>query len=78
MIETILIVGIAAAIAALVYYRQERQRQHRRQQEEQARQNGGVVPAADAGAQPGQNDAGVFPPPGDPAWNDWVAGGVGH
>ena len=72
-LESLVIVGLAAALAFLVYYRQQRQQAHRR--EEEARRQAG-------GQGQGQNgqavDRGLFPPPGDPEVANWAAGGIGH
>lgn len=88
LLESLVIIGLAATLAFLVYYRQQRQLQNRRAanaaQAANAQQNapapvGVPQPAAEAGAQPaGEGDRGFFPNPGDPDWNQWVAGGVGH
>jgi SEL1 protein len=93
LLESLIIIGLAATLAFLVYYRQQRQLQNRRvalaAQAANAQQNvpapaGAVPPAARAGAEAGaaqrigDRDRGFFPNPGDPDWNQWVAGGVGH
>ena len=98
ILESLLIVGLAAALAFLVYYRQRRQTNHRRETEAQqqggannnnnnqpqaqaqvqANENG-IVPPAEEQRLPGQQaDGGFFPPPEDPNYAAWVAGGVGH
>ena len=91
ILESLLIIGLAAALVFLVYYRQQRAMHHRRmreqrRQEEQQQQvpthelQGqaivGQAPPLQQGLQP---EDGFFPPPGDP--NDhgqWMAGGIGH
>ncbi len=81
VIESLVILGLAAALAFLVYYRQVRQQNHRRTAEQQGNANGAPAPAAQQVQEqiPGQQpDGGFFPPPGDPNVNQWVAGGVGH
>ncbi|KAI4116556.1 MAG: hypothetical protein LQ345_003043 [Seirophora villosa] len=89
IIESLIILGLAGALAFLVYYRQQRQNSHRRemerQQQQQQQQGQGAVPAAQqqppvqAPPMPGQQaDGGFFPPQGDPNYGQWVAGGVGH
>jgi SEL1 protein len=93
LIESLIIIGLAATLAFLVYYRQQRQLQNRRAalaaQAGNAQQNapapaGIQPPAAEQGegagaAQPaGEGDRGFFPNPGDPDWHQWVAGGIGH
>jgi SEL1 protein len=90
LLETLLIGGLVAALGWLIYYRQQQQRaaeQRRRQgedangqQQQQAQGNGdargqGQQPPPAPGQQP---DGGFFPPPGDPNFNAWAAGGVGH
>lgn len=71
VMETVLIMVLAAALVWLIYYRQARQMVHRRAEQERLRQAGLPVPAIPA-------DNGVFPGPGDPAALDWVARGIGH
>ena len=90
LIESLIIISLAGALAALVYARQQAQRRR----EEEARRGVGQVqqhpppagapqPPAAQQPQPPQPpaqepDRGMFPPPGDPNFNNWVAGGVGH
>jgi SEL1 protein len=76
IIESLVIIGLAAALVFLIYYRQQHQLAHRRG-EVAARVPAGDQPADGQHPQP-LNDRGVFPQPGDPELNDWVAGGVGH
>lgn len=75
ILESFIIIGLAAALVWLIYYRQQRQLAHRRQEEaaraEQARQ-----PEPVPQQQP--LDRGLFPPPDDPAFQQWVVGGIGH
>ncbi|KAL9029401.1 MAG: hypothetical protein Q9196_002356 [Gyalolechia fulgens] len=97
IIESLIILGLAGALAFLVYYRQQRQNSHRREmerQQQQQQQQGGLSPPPppppppqqqqpQAPAQgpplPGQQpDGGFFPPPGDPNYGPWIAGGAGH
>ncbi|GAB7364738.1 hypothetical protein MBLNU230_g5536t1 [Neophaeotheca triangularis] len=71
LIETLLIGGLLAALAWLVFYRRQQRRnaEERRQGEGEQQQ-----PPVD-----GQQAAGgMFPPPGDPARAEWIAGGIGH
>ena len=92
ILDSLIIVGLAAALAFLVYYRQQRQTNHRREAETQ--QQGDRDPP-DQPLRPGQPqaenaippeerlpgqqaDGGFFPPPEDPNYPAWVAGGVGH
>lgn len=72
-LETLLVLSLAGALVFLIYYRNHRRQEHRRNQEAAAGHQGGQV----QGQQP-EADRGLFPPPGDPAFNDWVAGGIGH
>lgn len=75
MLETLMILGLAATLVFLIYYRQQRQLAHRRGEREDAARAQGELPAVGGDeAQPG----GLFPQPGDPAFNDWAAGGIGH
>ena len=79
IIDSLIILGIAGALAFLVYYRQLRLQNHRRAMEQQHAGGpvAGGVPAAPI--VPGQQpDGGFFPPPGDPNRGQWVAGGIGH
>jgi SEL1 protein len=71
LIESFIIMGLAAALVFLIYYRQQHQLAHRQNEEARARQGG-------EGQQEQPQDRGVFPQPGDPEFGQWVAGGVGH
>ncbi|KAF2139965.1 uncharacterized protein K452DRAFT_289344 [Aplosporella prunicola CBS 121167] len=76
ILETLVILGLSAALALLVWYRNQaaRQGRERREREErERRREGGAV-----GAGAGEGDRGFFPRPGDPAFGEWVVGGVGH
>lgn len=91
IIDTLVILGLAGVLAFLVYYRNqaaERARRLREQQERLQQQAGGAHPGERGNGQ-GQTgeerrqggapaDGGFFPPPDDPNFNAWVAGGVGH
>lgn len=72
LIESLVIVGLAAALVFLIYWRQQHQLAHRRGADAARVQNG------DAPEQQAQEDRGMFPQPGDPEFGQWVAGGVGH
>ncbi|KAH0837482.1 hypothetical protein AYO21_08919 [Fonsecaea monophora] len=96
LVESLIIIALAGALALLVYARQARQRvleEERRQAQARAQaqaqnQNQGFAQAAapqhppqqqqQAHANNGGQDRGMFPPPGDLDWNNWVAGGIGH
>ncbi len=82
ILESLIIIGLAAALGFLVYYRQQRQLEHRRAQEQQQQQQQQDVAANGAPVeeqqQPQEQDRGLFPRPGDPDFNNWVAGGIGH
>ena len=80
IIESLIIVGLAAALAFLVYYRQQRQTNHRRAVEQRGGEANAAANVAPQGQPlPGQQaDGGFFPPPGDPNYGQWVAGGIGH
>jgi len=76
IIESLVLIGLGATLVFLIYYRQARQLAHRQneqaqQQQQQQQQQGEQV------GQAGVN-GGLFPQPGDPAFGQWVAGGVGH
>ncbi|QIW98107.1 hypothetical protein AMS68_003625 [Peltaster fructicola] len=75
LVITLIIAGLIGVLLWLFWYRQQQQRALERRRREAVQQNadGNVNIAAEQ-----QHDRGVFPPPGDPAWNQWVAGGVGH
>ncbi|KAA8575524.1 hypothetical protein MFRU_002g00310 [Monilinia fructicola] len=73
LFESLIIIGLAAALVFLIVYRQQRQEAHRRGE--------GAAANAQQNAQPANGEApnrGLFPQPGDANFNDWVAGGVGH
>lgn len=89
IVESLIIITLAGALAFLVYYRNQRQTNHRRDVERQEQQRQPPPPQGGEGdqqqrqqRQPGvegqQADGGFFPPPGDPGHAQWVAGGVGH
>jgi SEL1 protein len=73
VLETLIIVALAATLVVLVYLRQ--QRALRRAQREPAPGAGAAAGAAEAQR---PEDRGFFPPPDDPEFGAWVAGGVGH
>ncbi|KAF9875858.1 ubiquitin-protein ligase sel1 [Colletotrichum karsti] len=78
--ESLIIVFLALSLVLLLYYRQQRQQQHRQEEEarrRQEQQNQQGQAAAPAPVAP-QQDQGMFPQPGNPEWNNWVAGGIGH
>jgi SEL1 protein len=83
LVESLIIIGLAATLGFLVYYRQQRQlagQRAREQAQVQAQaQTQGQQQVQDGGQIQGQDqDRGLFPNPGDPDWNQWVAGGIGH
>ena len=83
IIDSLIIISLAAALALLVFYRQQRQLNHRRAREQQA-----AAAAANPNTHHDDNNAaqnpereedrGVFPRVGNPDYNNWVAGGIGH
>jgi SEL1 protein len=86
ILESLVIIVLACALAFLVYYRQFRQANNRRIEEDRRRreefhagqaQNGAQAPDIPP-AEGQQADGGFFPPPDDPNFAQWVAGGVGH
>lgn len=74
-LETLLILSLAGTLLFLVYYRQQRRLNHRRLAANRDQAHGDGVPGAQGD---NQVDRGLFPLPGDPELNNWVAGGVGH
>lgn len=81
VLESLLIVGLTAALGFLLYYRNQRQRaqeEERRRQEQQQGQGQVQIPAGLQQAAPPQEDRGLFPQPGDPDFLNWAVGGVGH
>ncbi len=81
-LEPFVIVGLVMAIMALLYYRQQRQQMaHQREQEQEDERARRQQPAGQPPQQPaglGGVPDGFFPPPGDPANADWLAGAIGH
>lgn len=59
LMETMLLVALCALVAVLIYVRTRIVRRTRGQEQEQQQDQGG------------QRDLGVFPPPGDPARQEW-------
>jgi len=80
IIESLVILALAGTLAFLVWYRQQRQMNHRRAREQQG--NPAAGPAGDNGADveglQQQDNQGLFPPPDDPNFNNWIVGGIGH
>ncbi|EXJ83541.1 hypothetical protein A1O1_07164 [Capronia coronata CBS 617.96] len=72
LVESLIIIALAGALALLIYARQARQRGLEQDRRQQQQQNQNPAPRQ------GQNGAGLFPPPGDPEFNNWVVGGIGH
>ncbi|KDQ55097.1 hypothetical protein JAAARDRAFT_195973 [Jaapia argillacea MUCL 33604] len=62
--ETFLLAFLCVLVSVLIYYRGRYVERLRREEQERARQQG--VPP------PPQPDLGLFPPPGDPARDDWA------
>lgn len=79
LVDTMVIMGLALSLAFFVYYRQQRERaEQARRQREQQQQGGNAGGGGGPQAAAAQNNNGFFPPAGDPNFNQWVAGGVGH
>lgn len=74
MLVTLLVGGLIAALAALLWYRQR----EARAAEARRRAQQGLVVEPPLPIEGQQQDGGFFPQPGEPGWNDWIAGGVGH
>lgn len=75
ILESFIIIVLAAALIWLVYYRQQRQLAHRRQEEVARAQQAGQPAPVQQQQEPNE---GLFPQVGDPAFPQWVAGGIGH
>ncbi|KAI1003228.1 hypothetical protein K3495_g4975 [Podosphaera aphanis] len=70
-LESLIIVGLCAALVFLIWYRQHRRHAHQGNPEERAAEGQNRGAAA-------PQDRGLFPNRGDPEFAQWVAGGVGH
>ena len=83
IIESIIIVGLAAALVFLVMYRQQRQQAARRAEEHAARrrqqrhQQRHQQQQQEQGGQVADRPQG-FPQAGNPDFGQWAVGGVGH
>lgn len=75
VLEMFLIIALVASILYLVYYRQQRLFAQAPNNGAVANQEGNPGPPVPPAAVPNN---GLFPQPGDPAFPDWVAGGIGH
>ncbi|RDW87720.1 hypothetical protein BP5796_03414 [Coleophoma crateriformis] len=74
LLESFIIIGLAAALVFLIYYRQQHQLAHRNNEDAAQNQDQQVQAPL-----PGQQaDGGFFPRPGDPDFANWAAGGIGH
>lgn len=80
LLESLIIIALAGALAMLVYVRQQRARDARDRErragvavQQQQAQNAQNPPVQGQG-----QNGGFFPNPGDPEYQNWVAGGVGH
>lgn len=78
LFETLLIGGLVAALGWLIYYRRQQAAMAEQRRRQVAEANGQPPQDDNAEAAREQPDRGLFPQPGDPNWNAWVAGGVGH
>ncbi|KJX95763.1 ubiquitin protein ligase Sel1/Ubx2 [Zymoseptoria brevis] len=77
VLETLLIGGLIATLGFLLYYRGRQQRQlENRRWVDQQQQPGNAGGEQQQQQEAQQQDRGVFPEPGDPAVNDWLAGGL--
>lgn len=72
ILESLIIIMLAGALVFLIYWRQQHQLRHRGEQQAAEAQQG------QQNQQHQQQDRGLFPQPGDPDFNAWVAGGIGH
>ncbi len=78
ILESLLIVGLAAFLAGLVYMHQQRQLNRARQAQNGQGQAGNNDNNQAEQPPPAPPDRGLFPQPGDPDFGQWVAGGVAH
>lgn len=88
VLESLIILGLAATLVVLVYVRQQRAlRRGAQQQQQQGQQqqpgagglgNANVNANANGNNNAGDNDRGLFPRPGEPDFAQWAAGAVGH
>lgn len=84
VLESLVILALAATLVVLVYVRQQRALRRGEQQQQQQQQHQGQQQQP-AGAGPGagnnnaaDNNRGLFPRPGEPDFAQWAAGAVGH
>ena len=75
ILESLVIIGLAAALVFLIYYRQQHQLAHRQNEAARAQPE---EQAVEGQQQEAAGERGLFPQPGDPDFAPWVAGGVGH
>jgi SEL1 protein len=75
ILESLIIIGLAATLVCLIYYRQVHQAARRENQADAVQQHGQQPPGEQRQA---IEDRGLFPQPGNPDFGPWVAGGVGH
>lgn len=81
ILESLIVIGLAAALVFLIYYRQQHQLAHRREEDAARAQQDNQPAEGQQPQQPGQpeqDDRGLFPQLGDPDFAQWVAGGIGH
>lgn len=70
ILESLLIIGLAAALALLVMYRRRRAIDRERREQQGGNPQAPVNQA--------ENNPALFPQPGDLDFADWAVGGVGH
>ncbi|KAK2743781.1 ERAD-associated protein [Myotisia sp. PD_48] len=84
MVESLVILGLAAALVLLLHFRQQRvlrraeQNNNNNVNNNNANQNPINFNVQNAQEPAREEDRGMFPRPGDPDYAAWVAGGVGH
>lgn len=74
--DTMIIMALALSLAFFIYYRHQREQAENARRRREQQQGGQNAPQAAPPA--AQNNGGLFPPPGDPNFAQWAAGGVGH
>jgi SEL1 protein len=81
ILESLVIVGLAAGLVFLLYYRQQRRLVHARAAQGQQANGANAAELPDQRGQAApleRQDRGFFPNPGEPEFQQWIAGGIAH
>ena len=79
ILESLVIVGLAAGLVFLLYYRQlVHARAVQNQQANGANAAGLPDQPGQEAAPPDRGERGFFPNPGEPEFQQWIAGGIAH